>query len=182
MHNSQIKVYKPADKLSGDLLLPMQNHGTKIVEIVTTKESLAGVDGLITQSPNLTIGIKTADCAPIVFYQAGQVGIVHAGWRGLAEGIIEKMLVRFTRPQIYVGPLLPVFEIQKDHCYQRIIKRFDGQFLIQKEDEIYFQFSEAIRSLVPTAHFDPRSTFEDLSLASWRRDRDQRRNITTVRL
>ena len=42
-------------------------------------------------------------------------GIVHAGWRGLVRGILEEMQSIFSEGpvSIRIGPLLPVFEIQK---------------------------------------------------------------------
>lgn len=48
-------------------------------------------DALITRAPGIAIGILTADCAPILFYDPvhSVIGAAHAGWRGAASGIIE---------------------------------------------------------------------------------------------
>jgi polyphenol oxidase len=55
---------------------------------------LPEVDGLITTTPGLLIGIMTADCVPILFAASSGniVAAVHAGWRGAISGIIEKTI------------------------------------------------------------------------------------------
>ncbi|MBK8907234.1 MAG: peptidoglycan editing factor PgeF [Rhodospirillales bacterium] len=49
------------------------------------------LDGLVTRTPGVTLGILTADCAPVLFAepQAGVVGAAHAGWRGALDGIVD---------------------------------------------------------------------------------------------
>lgn len=55
-------------------------------------------DGFVTDSPLVTVAVKTADCVPILLADAGAgiVSAIHAGWRGTAAGIaalaVEKML------------------------------------------------------------------------------------------
>jgi len=48
-------------------------------------------DGLVTAAPGVVLAVLTADCAPVVLADpaAGVVGAVHAGWRGLAAGVVE---------------------------------------------------------------------------------------------
>ncbi len=48
-------------------------------------------DALVTRVPGVTLGILTADCAPILFSdaEAGVVGAAHAGWRGAKLGVAE---------------------------------------------------------------------------------------------
>lgn len=49
------------------------------------------VDGMVTDTPNLLLGILTADCAPVLFadHQAVVVGAAHAGWRGALAGVTD---------------------------------------------------------------------------------------------
>lgn len=49
------------------------------------------LDGLVTRTPGIALGILTADCAPVLFADpaAGVVGAAHAGWRGALGGILE---------------------------------------------------------------------------------------------
>jgi YfiH family protein len=54
-------------------------------------EPLAG-DGLITQTPEILLGIQTADCLPIILVDTKRraVGVFHAGWRGTVKRVVEK--------------------------------------------------------------------------------------------
>ena len=58
-------------------------------------DSLREGDGYITDSPDVTLGVKSADCVPILFEAFDgdkiiAVGAVHAGWRGSVKGIAPK--------------------------------------------------------------------------------------------
>ncbi len=48
-------------------------------------------DGMATRRTDVTLGVLTADCAPVLFADtdAGVVGVAHAGWRGAQAGILE---------------------------------------------------------------------------------------------
>ncbi len=59
------------------------------------REHIPACDGYVTDERGVTLGIKTADCVPILFEarRAGKVfavGAVHAGWRGTVAGIAPK--------------------------------------------------------------------------------------------
>ena len=170
-----------------NVILPNQTHSNNIVEIKTGNENLENCDGLISSNKNnFALAIKTADCACICFYDKEKYGIIHAGWRWLVNGIIEKMLDKFESPKIFVWPLLNKFEIQKDDCYQQIKDKFWTKFFeIQKEnwkEKIIFNFLEAIKLVLPkNTKFDGRNTFTHTDLASWRRDKNQKRNYTIIK-
>lgn len=59
-------------------------------------DELEPCDGYVTESTDISLGVRTADCVPILFYAPkregfnGAVAAVHAGWRGTALGIAEK--------------------------------------------------------------------------------------------
>jgi polyphenol oxidase len=69
-----------------------QTHSNTCVRIETNP--LREADASVTQSPMHPLAIKTADCLPIVLCnQAGTaIAAIHAGWRGLLDGIIENTL------------------------------------------------------------------------------------------
>jgi polyphenol oxidase len=53
-------------------------------------------DGLVTNLPNLSLSVRTADCYPILLADGRNraVGAIHAGWRGTAAHIAEKTLMK----------------------------------------------------------------------------------------
>lgn len=57
-------------------------------------EARPHADALVTDRPGLTLGILTADCAPVLFAdrQAGVVGAAHAGWKGALGGVTDATL------------------------------------------------------------------------------------------
>jgi len=74
-------------------LVTIRQVHSDVVHAVTDlpAEELAG-DGLITNTPGLLLGIKTADCVPVLIADRNvrAVGAFHAGWRGTLARIVEK--------------------------------------------------------------------------------------------
>jgi YfiH family protein len=78
------------------LLRPRQVHGTRVVVLrrdASPPTDPGEADALVSERGSLPIGVVTADCLPIlVATPAGRVAAVHAGWRGLAAGVIGDAL------------------------------------------------------------------------------------------
>lgn len=76
-----------------------QVHGKQIHDVDVSPLSMRPVDAdaLVSQQAELGLAIMTADCVPIVLYQpaSGQIAAIHAGWQGLACGIIKTTAERF---------------------------------------------------------------------------------------
>jgi hypothetical protein len=70
-----------------------QVHGADVVAVTQAWPAGAGprADAMVTDRPGLALGIITADCAPVLFADAGAgvVGAAHAGWRGAVAGVLE---------------------------------------------------------------------------------------------
>lgn len=88
---------------SSHLLVPHQVHGTEVRVVgqqlvqaseTSRRQMLEGVDALVTDIPNCCIGVSTADCIPVLLYDAGHAAVaaVHAGWRGTAQHIVAHTL------------------------------------------------------------------------------------------
>ena len=63
----------------------------RIVEEAWAAEDAPEADGLVTKRANLTLGILTADCAPVLLADNTHsvIGVAHAGWRGARAGVLE---------------------------------------------------------------------------------------------
>jgi polyphenol oxidase len=54
-------------------------------------------DALVTREPGVSLAILVADCAPVALVAPGRaLGLAHAGWRGLAHGVLEATLRRLA--------------------------------------------------------------------------------------
>jgi len=71
-----------------------QVHGNRVVAIHEPKQEAGDADGFHTATPGLPVSIITADCVPLLLARrdGSQVAAVHAGWRGLYDGIIPAAL------------------------------------------------------------------------------------------
>jgi copper oxidase (laccase) domain-containing protein len=167
------KTFAPGETKPTNYILPQQKHTNRIVKIKTGNEELTACDGVWTSDEKFLLAVRTADCAPIVFIGKNRFGVLHAGWRGLELGIIEKMLAVFAEesPKIYIGPLYPKFEIQRDDCYQRLVAKCSTDCFTTENGKLLFHFLKAIRIVIPQADFCGESTFANKKYASWRRDK-----------
>ncbi len=100
-----------------------QVHGTRVVEIggrggVESDVSVTA-DGSTTTCDDVVCAVLTADCLPVLLCdrQGTRVAALHAGWRGLAGGVLAAGVERFTAPVAdllaYLGPAIsqPCFEV-----------------------------------------------------------------------
>jgi len=74
-------------------------HGTAVA---TYQGNVSGwwveddTDGHLTAEPGLLLGVTVADCVPVYLVEAAGpwIGLLHAGWRGIAGGIVERVVAK----------------------------------------------------------------------------------------
>ena len=75
-----------------DLVLFRQTHSTTVVTLTERPDRTVAIeaDAMVTNRPDLLLGILTADCSPVLLAdpEAGIIGAAHAGWKGAAGGIV----------------------------------------------------------------------------------------------
>jgi polyphenol oxidase len=89
-----------ASRPPAGLLRPKQVHGARVIRlskvsgpVAAEGEVLGEADAIVSDAPGRPVGVVTADCVPIlVATPSGCVAAVHAGWRGLAAGVIGAAL------------------------------------------------------------------------------------------
>jgi YfiH family protein len=73
---------------------PRQVHGNRVATVGSAQagQVLANTDGLVTGDPGTAMMLRFADCQPILLYDPAHhaLGLVHVGWRGLAQGIARR--------------------------------------------------------------------------------------------
>jgi YfiH family protein len=81
-----------------------QVHGVDVVP-AQAPGSLPTADGQWTEDPARTLAVLGADCVPVLLVGDRRVAVVHAGWRGLVAGVIERAVDAMGgQPAIYGGP------------------------------------------------------------------------------
>ena len=159
---------KLCDKLgisSERLIIPYQTHGTEIHEIdesfidLSKKEkyqALYGTDALITRLPNICIGVTTADCVPILFFDPVRhvIAVAHAGWRGTCNRIGKKTIHSLIdnyqcNPAdilVSIGPSISpdVYEIGKEVMDNFANEGFDlSKIISHRSESIYLDLWKA---------------------------------------
>ena len=99
-----------------------QVHGTHVADWDKTNEPATGADAIVSRKPGQVCSVLTADCLPVLFCnRAGtRIAAAHAGWRGLAAGVLEAtVLAMQCRPAeliAWLGPAIGprAFEVGPD--------------------------------------------------------------------
>ena len=110
-----------------------QVHGVKIHEVKEPHEECGEVDGLWTRNPEIPVTVITADCVPILLYQAEEkaVAALHAGWRGTFGKIISSFFAalpgELADPKswtAFIGPCIHA-------CCYEVSETLISDFLVQ---------------------------------------------------
>lgn len=168
------------------LFLPRQVHGNHLISIEEDSIRESEGDGLIVSNRGggIAYGIRTADCLPIMIRSSTKCALVHAGWRGLASGIVEASVERFQERaqdlEVFIGP-----SAGKDR-YEvgfEVIRSIGEDKAVSKQSGgvIYLDL-QGTASAILTAKGVPltsilcvsRCTISQRDLHSFRRDRDKR--------
>jgi len=87
-----------------------QVHGTQVHRFDAPSMEEVEADASVTSEPGVVLAILTADCLPVLFCadDGSEVGGAHAGWRGLAGGVLENTLAAMhaapDRVHAWLGP------------------------------------------------------------------------------
>ncbi len=83
--------------LSSEPVWLQQVHGCDVLELSGGWQGSCQADAAITTEPGRVCAVLTADCLPLLLCNrsGSQVAAVHAGWRGLLEGVIETTVAAF---------------------------------------------------------------------------------------
>ena len=128
------------------LILMHQTHSNKIA--VVKKENLNKkiiADAMVTKIKGIFLGVLTADCVPIILYDANNkiIGCIHAGWKGAFSDIIKKTINKIKKinanNKIYacIGPCIGKKSYEVDlNFYKKFINKSyqNKKYFIKKDN------------------------------------------------
>jgi polyphenol oxidase len=112
-----------------------QVHGSRVIAHMPTWEGwlrLYSADGHLAVERGTAMAVTVADCVPVFLaHPSGATALLHAGWRGVAAGILEEAIAAFTSRGVAAGELLVhlgpaicggCYEVSPD-VYQQVTRR-----------------------------------------------------------
>jgi len=87
------------------IVFALQVHGTRLIHH-PCEEEFPEADGHVVTAPGLTPMVLAADCLPVALYGPGGLAMVHAGWRGLAGGILGAAAAAVGATSAAIGPAI----------------------------------------------------------------------------
>jgi len=126
------------------LVVPQQVHGAELRWVgeeeagrgaASAGDAITSCDGLLTATPGLGLAVSTADCLAIVIVARGTEGLalaaVHAGWRGVLQGLAGQAAAELSRRGELLGAVIgpsigPCCFVVDDDLRARFAARFAG--------------------------------------------------------
>ena len=151
--NNRLRILKKFKIKKKKIFFLNQVHSSRIIEITkNNKNKKINADGMITKKRGFLLGILTADCAPMVIIGEEYVGIIHIGWKGLLDGIIENSIIELKKKGervdnliCLVGPHLQGKSfIVKNDFEKMLIKKNKKKYIIKIKEKKIFNFSKLI--------------------------------------
>jgi len=147
-----------------DWIVPNQVHKDKLAYIKNINElaatDLSDVDGIVSCVSGILFGVKLADCNGIIFLGDTWYAIIHAGWRGLHAGIVQKTITSLLqlgeKPEklfVFCSPSI------RACCYEvgdEFIEYFPSHCILQDTKKYHFDAVGYIGSIL-TQHRIPQS-------------------------
>lgn len=190
------------ESLARKLALPgaprwlQQVHGITVLDVdAGVAEDEPKADAAVTHRPGVVLAVLTADCLPVLFCadDGSAVGVAHAGWRGLAAGVLEATVLALgaapERVLAWIGPGIGAASYEVGEEVRAAFVEHDGAagfaFVPTRPGHWHCDLAALARrrllacgvERVSGASFD---TFSDPRFYSFRRDRETGRFASLV--
>ena len=164
------------------LEIALMNQSHSDISIEVNKSGLYKADGLITQEKNLVLGVKTADCMPVIISDKKKVGVIHIGWKGLENKIFHKTISNFNLSELKVsiGPYAQkcCYEVKED-----LALKF-SKYCFNNKNKIYLDLSYEIKEFCQENDIDIEvsdvCTIDNKKYNSYRRNKTDNRQMSIV--
>jgi YfiH family protein len=160
-----------------------QVHGS-VVACADAPGFYGDADGLMTEVLNLPLAIATADCVPVVLISDRARAIVHAGWRGVAAGVIPEAVAAMQRSgnlvdRAVIGPHIGPCCYEVGH---EVIEAVGGFAGTTRDGGTSLDLAKAVRSQMRGVDIVDMGicTFDDDSMASYRQNGTADRQVSVA--
>ncbi len=182
------RTLEPLGGSPDQLVLLDQVHGGDVHRATSPTGPLAtaaAADAVITSTPGLWLAIRTADCVPVLFAGSGVIGAAHAGWRGVAAGVVpatvRAMIAQGARLDGLVAVIGPHISVNAYEVGEEVVQGIaaagvpEGWFVDRSRPRAHVDLRAAVawqlaEAGVSTIAHIRRCTFLDAGLYSHRRD------------
>ncbi|WP_347294018.1 polyphenol oxidase family protein [uncultured Duncaniella sp.] len=182
---------------SGMAVIPDQTHSCRVAIIGKDGSipSLESTDALICMCRGLAIGVRTADCVPILMAAPDicAVAAVHAGWKGSLNGIVTSTVERLVSlgadPDVIHAAFGPSICGKCYEVSETLAMSFKDAGFAEAVDNRNVDLQAVNRLRLTRAGIRPENiadshicTLENTEFPSWRRNRTERRLLTWIEL
>lgn len=144
---------RDVSQMPAELFLAKQIHGDTIIRVDrhanVDEIALREADAIWTTDVGVTIGVKTADCAPLLLADKEGRGVmaVHLGWRGTAMGLAQKSVEQFclglgVSPEDVVAAIGPCIGFGAFEVGQEVVDALTAQVssddLVVQNDDVHY--------------------------------------------
>ena len=187
-----------------NIVLLRQTHGTQGYVITNVQEFSPyrhEGDYLITDIPRIGLGIATADCLPIIFYDKVKkiIASAHAGWKGSVARISERVVLDMQKVygtkvcdiEVFFGPAAGMccYEVSKEF-FEHFTPQERSLVISEKGDKYYCDLTlynklrlQKLGVLSAAFNTDYNTcTICNTQFCSYRREKNSERQITIVSL
>jgi YfiH family protein len=174
------KLQKKVGKRKLIFMNQIHSANVKVVD-KNSPSTILKTDAMITTDKDVALGVKAADCIPVIFIDEirGAVGVAHAGrvgsYKGVVKKTIKKMVEEFTCKEenikIILGPSI------KKCCYEVGVEVIGGfeEFTHKRDNKIYLDLIELNTKELNNFEVIPTCTCCDENYFSYRRDATKER-------
>jgi len=162
-----------------NLKLMYQTHSSKVLKInhKNFEKKKFKSDGITSDLKGVALGVLTADCVPILIYDKinKKICVLHAGWKGIFKGIVEKGIKKFSKKNlnsliVAIGPcigkksyevdkLLKLKFLRQSKYYKKFFKASKkGKFLFDLRSIVNYKLKKVGVKEIDNINLD---TFKD---------------------
>jgi polyphenol oxidase len=130
-------LWSTVKQVHGSDVIPARRHGRH-----------RSADGQWTDEPGMTLGALAADCVLVLLIGPMRIGVAHAGWRGLVDGVIEAAVEATEATTAFAGPAIGpcCFEVGSD-----VVEAFDHTYVSAVVDQYHVDLWKAVETAARSA-------------------------------